>query len=184
MGEMLASTPAGRVDHFHRCGRRRCTESAEPPAIGATRLVLVNAAESNERVMREVMAAFERADVDGILAYYPDDDDFVYHDMTNPETPHRGREGMRGWLGEFFGMIDMSEAAMTVSNTVSEGDLIVGELELRATYVGDGAPEGGAPIVMHACVVQRIEAGRIREERLYIDSATVARQLEASATPE
>lgn len=138
-------------------------------------------ARSNEQVLRGVMAAFERQDVDGvdgILSYYPDDDDFAYIDMTEPEEVLRGRDGMRAWLDEFWSVIDMTGAKMNVLTAMSEGDRVAGELELHATYVGDDAPPGGAPVVMRACVVQRIVDGVIREERLYIDSATIPRQLE------
>jgi hypothetical protein len=136
---------------------------------------------SVEDVFRGTMAAFERQDAEGILSHYPEDDDFTYVDMTNPEVLVRGRDGMRAWLAEFWSVVDMTGAEMKVLSTMSEGDRVAGEIELHATYVGEGAPPDGARVVMPACVVQRIVDGVIREERLYIDSNAIPRQLEELA---
>lgn len=137
-----------------------------------------NETRSNEQVMREVMAAFERQDVDGILRFYPDDDDFFYIDMAQPDQVLRGRDGMRAWLAEFWSIVDMSGAEMNLLTVTSEGDRVAAEFELDVKYVGEGASPGGTPVVMPGCLVQRVVDGRIREERLYMDSQAIQRQLE------
>lgn len=139
---------------------------------GATK---AGTAPSNEQVMRAVMAAFERQDVDCILSYYPDDDDFTYIDMAEPDQVLRGRDGMRAWLAEFWSMVDMTGAEMRLLTITSEGDRVACEFELEATYVDGGTSPAGARVLMRGCLVQRIVDGRIREERLYMASAITPR---------
>jgi limonene-1,2-epoxide hydrolase len=130
---------------------------------------------SNEQVMRAVMDAFEHQDVDLILSYYPEDDDFTYIDMAEPDQVLRGRDGMRTWLGEFWSMVDMTGAEMRLQTITSEGERVACEFELEATYVDGGTALTGERVLMRGCLVQRIVDGTIRQEHLYMASAVAPR---------
>jgi uncharacterized protein (TIGR02246 family) len=127
------------------------------------------------QLIDEQMAAFDDGDVDRLVALFADDGVLV--DMHDPGTQIRGKDAYRAYLVEAFGPFrDISTETTAI---IEDGNTIVIETTVRGTFLAEPEVEDGprADVVLHYCLVERIEDGLVQEEHLYADSAELTRQI-------
>src|SRR4051812_3855852 len=134
--------------------------------------------ESLRQVFENQMAAYADGDVDRLLASFSDD--CVLQDMADPDRAFTGKTEIRAFLDEYFATFVDASVIRTV--VAAEGDTVVGELEVEATYIADPSAREQAPrIALRYCVIERVRHGRVCFERFYWDSAGLERQLHGHA---
>jgi ketosteroid isomerase-like protein len=133
---------------------------------------------STEAVFRTQMAAYAACDVEGLLASFTAD--CVLVDMADPANPFIGKDAVNGFLIGYFATL--RNVAVDVTHVAAGEDLVIGELDVTADYVG--APfceERPGAVRLRYCVAEEIRDGRVARERFYWDSGDFARQLAARA---
>jgi limonene-1,2-epoxide hydrolase len=120
--------------------------------------------ESNERVIREFLAAWARLDAAELTGYFTDD--IVYHNM--PGAPVAGREDVTKRIRAFLS--GWTETSWDVLNLLCAGDLVMVE-RVDRTKSGDKS-------VDLPCVgVFLMRDGKIAVWRDYFDLATYQRAM-------
>jgi predicted ester cyclase len=117
------------------------------------------------------MDAISRGDIDAILEHFTPDCQFT--DMH--EGASRNRDELRTYLEEYYSVVP--QMTVRIVSVVTEGDRLVGEVEIDGVYTGEGCAPGGSPITLHYCICDELENGLIKTERIYSDSAELAAQL-------
>ena len=60
----------------------------------------------------------------------------------------------------------------------TSGEKVIGEIEVRATYIGPPhSPERGRPVVLRYVAIDTVHGGLVHHERFYWDRAELERQL-------
>lgn len=133
---------------------------------------------STEAVFRTQMAAYAACDVEGLLASFAED--CVLTDMTDPGNPFIGKDAVEGFLVGYFATLRNVEVSVT---HVAAGDnLVIGELDVTADYVGTPfTEENHRAVRLRYCVAEEIRNGHVAQERFYWDSGDFARQLATDA---
>lgn len=114
-------------------------------------------------IVESELAAFARGDVDAVVEHFAED--CVLTVMIDG-LPLHGRDAARDYLEELYRVMPASAVRMT-SIVASDTD-VVAEIELRGRWLSD-APNGAELKRVRACIWSVLEAGRIREQRVYID---------------
>jgi uncharacterized protein (TIGR02246 family) len=125
-------------------------------------------------VFENQMDAYADGDAERLLASFSDD--CVLQDMADPENPFTGKAEIKRFLDDYFSTFVDATVARTV--VAAEGDTVVGELDVEATYVA--APysrAAGRRVAIRYCVIEKVRDGRVCFERFYWDSAALDRQL-------
>jgi uncharacterized protein (TIGR02246 family) len=125
-------------------------------------------------VFESQMTAYAAGDMEQLLASFSDD--CVLQDMAEPDNVFSGKAEIERFLDYYFSTF----VNATVNRTVvaAEGDTVVGELDVEATYVAHpDSREGGRRVAIRYCVIERVRDGKVCFERFYWDSAALARQL-------
>jgi limonene-1,2-epoxide hydrolase len=114
---------------------------------------------SNDTMIREFLAAWERRDTEHIVDAFTDDG--VYHSV--PLTPIVGKAAIREFVA---GFTDVPPGRLEIHHQVAVGDIVMNE---RTDYI----TLNGAPVVLPICGVFEIEDGRIKAWREYFDLSPV-----------
>lgn len=117
-----------------------------------------------ETLVRDFCAAWERRDVDALLAYFAPD--AVYHNM--PLEPVRGHAAIRDVLNVF--VPPASKIRFELLAIASRGDLVFTERVDRFTV-------GGKEVALPVAGVFEIRAGKVAAWRDYFDMGSYQRQL-------
>lgn len=125
-------------------------------------------ASANEALFRKIIAAFGRADIEGILDCFTED--CVYREMQRANHPVEGREAFRASLNEYFSIFDMTDSKITFVTVVANETHVFGEFETTARYIGPGSSPGGDIVTWTAALIDRLEGGKVKEEHVYVDS--------------
>ncbi len=123
---------------------------------------------SNERVVRDFIAAWSRLDHDELAAYFTEDG--VYHNM--PLAPAIGRDAVRDLIESFTS--GWTGTTWEVVNVAVAGDLVIAERIDHTRAVGRS--------VDLPCVgVFELQAGKIRCWRDYFDLDSYLRAMEPAS---
>ncbi len=124
-------------------------------------------------------AAENAHDVEGTLATYTDD--IVWDDVTNPDSPFRGKDE----VGQVYsGIIDAIPDVnlRTVRRFAGEGGrFVVDESILTGHVEGEwsGMQGGGAPVEVRILHIFELRDGLISYENAWFDASAVQRQINA-----
>jgi ketosteroid isomerase-like protein len=120
------------------------------------------------------IAAYAALDTERLMATFTED--CVLQDMADPENPFVGTVAIRGFLDEYFSTL--ADVSVEITTVVANGDKVVGELEVKATYVGEPYSRAdGREVIMRYCVIDTVRDSAICFERFYWDRAEFERQL-------
>ena len=103
-------------------------------------------------------------------------DDIVFNEAPMPE-PVRGKQAFREYLSAFFAAFP--DFALEATNMAPAGDQVWAEWVVRGTQRRDfaGIPAKGGRMDIRGASVFVIRGGKVAEERLYWDAATLQQQL-------
>jgi limonene-1,2-epoxide hydrolase len=110
---------------------------------------------SNDAMVREFLAAWERRDTEHIVDRFTDDG--VYHSV--PLTPIVGKAAIREFVAGFAGR---PPGRLVIRHQVATEHVVMNE---RTDYI----TLNGQPVVLPICGVFEIEDGRIKAWREYFD---------------
>ena len=114
-------------------------------------------AQSNDVMVRDFLAAWERRDTQYIVDHFTDD--AVYHSI--PLTPIVGKEAIAAFVAGFAGV---PPGRLEIRHQVASGSVVMNERIDHITL-------NGKPVVLAICGVFEIEDGRISAWREYFDMA-------------
>ena len=120
--------------------------------------------QTNERVIRDFIAAWSRLDAQELVSYFTEDG--VYHNMPGPPVAGRANveKLIRGFLSAW------TETRWDILNLLCEGDVVIAERVDRT--------RAGAKSVDLPCTgVFELENGKIKEWRDYFDLGTYQRAM-------
>ena len=120
--------------------------------------------ETNERVIRDFVAAWTRLDAKEIAAYFSDDG--VYHNM--PMAPISGRANVEALIAGFIG--SWTRTHWDLLHVLCAGKVVIAE---RVDHITAGAKSVDLPVVG----VFELEGGKIKRWRDYFDMATYQRAM-------
>jgi limonene-1,2-epoxide hydrolase len=123
--------------------------------------------DSNEKIVRDFIAAWSRLDTDELVAFFATDG--VYHNMMN--RPVSGHDNLRAFIGGFIR--NWTATTWDILNIVAKGDIVIAE-RLDRTKIGDRSVD------LPCCGVFEMDGGKIKVWRDYFDLATYTK---AIATP-
>lgn len=118
-----------------------------------------SAAGSNDRMIREFLAAWERRDTEHIVECFADDG--VYHSM--PLTPIVGKAAIRAFV---VGFTDKPPGRIEIHHQVASDTVVMNE---RTDHI----ILNGQPVSLAISGVFEIEDGRIKAWREYFDLGPV-----------
>ena len=113
--------------------------------------------ESNDRLIREFLAAWERRDTEYIVECFSDDG--VYHSV--PLTPIVGKAAISEFVA---GFADVPPGRLEIHHQVASDNLVMNERTDHITL-------NGKAVTLPICGVFEIENGRIKAWREYFDLA-------------
>ena len=120
--------------------------------------------ETNERVIRDFVAAWTRLDAKEIAAYFSDDG--VYHNI--PMAPISGRANVEALIAGFIG--SWTRTHWDLLHVLCAGNVVIAE---RVDHITAGAKSVDLPVVG----VFELEGGKIKRWRDYFDMATYQRAM-------
>lgn len=139
---------------------------------------------SREMIDRVIDQHFEferRDDVEGVLATLKPD---AVHDTVGlPDGPLSGREQARGFYKQLFS--DLKQERVDTTRRYYGSDFVVDESFWQGRAVGNplGIPGGNRPLSFRILHVFELEPdGMIRRENVWLDFASIMRQLGGPAT--
>lgn len=119
---------------------------------------------TNERVVREFLAAWSRLDTNEIVGFFTANG--VYRNMMS--KPVAGQDALRNFIGGFIK--DWTRTDWDVLNIVSRGDIVIVE-RLDRTMIGSKSVD------LPCCGVFELQAGKINVWRDYFDLATYSKAI-------
>lgn len=118
--------------------------------------------ETNEKIIREFIAAWSRLDPGELAEYFAEDG--VYHNM--PAQPVAGRANVENLIKGFIA--SWTETTWELVNILCSGDLVIAE-RIDRTIAGDKSVD------LPCTGVFEMEGGKIKVWRDYFDFATYQR---------
>ena len=119
---------------------------------------------TNEKIIRDFIAAWSRLNVDELVAYFSEDG--VYHNM--PTDPVVGHEALRVFIGAFVAGWDKTD--WKILNLLVDGDIVVVE-RMDRTIAAE------KPVNLPCCGVFEMSNGKIAVWRDYFDMTTYIKAL-------
>ena len=103
-------------------------------------------------------------------------DDFVFDESPSPE-PVRGKRAFRDYLTALFD--SFPDVTIEATNVAPSGDHVWAEWVMRGSHERDfmGIPAKGKSVNVRGASIFTVKGGKLAEERLYWDLATLQRQL-------
>lgn len=127
-----------------------------------------------EQLFRTQMASYANCDVNGLLDSFTDD--CVLTDMADTANPFVGKAAVRRFLVEYFST--MREVDVVVTHVAVGDNLVIGELNVTADYVGHPFSEQDSRTVrLRYCVAEEFRDGQVANERFYWDTREFKCQL-------
>jgi steroid delta-isomerase-like uncharacterized protein len=112
--------------------------------------------------------------------------EFVWEDVIE-QVPLPGQgPGIEGLKDVLRAMrVGFPDLIFSVHEQVTEGDKVVSRFEWTGTHRGEffGVPATGKPVRVWGIVIDRLEAGRIKETRLIMDTMGLMMQLGVIPNP-
>lgn len=106
----------------------------------------------------------------------------VYSDRTermdpNVQQPTRGTQAIASYVAALHK--GFSDFKLQINQQISEGDQVASEWICTGTHDGEfqGVPATGRHVAIHGLTLNRIEDGKIVEERVYFDRLSLLQQL-------
>jgi steroid delta-isomerase-like uncharacterized protein len=129
--------------------------------------------DENKRVIRELFDAVNQNDLERIMTMVTDD--VVVHTPIPGVPP--GREGLRGFMGVYFGAFP--EQRVEVHELVAEGDRVLARHTHHVKHGGEfaGMPPTGREAVVHGLELFRIADGKVAEMWHHDDLLGLMQQL-------
>ena len=131
--------------------------------------------EQNKAVIKNVFAALNERDLDGVLAHYKPDCRFYGWAPNTMETLDvaGNRESMSALLAAF------PDSRFPVENIVAEADRVVVPHSFRGTHQADfqGVPATGKSVNVNAIIIFRMENGKVAESWLSAEYMGLMQQL-------
>ena len=117
--------------------------------------------EANKDIVRRMLDASDRGDLDAILELYAPD--YVEHSPSGVRRGAAGREDLRRVLSAM--LVAFPDTRHTLHDLVAEGDTVVARLSATATHTGPlfGHPPTGKAVSLSGITIYRIVEGRIAE---------------------
>jgi steroid delta-isomerase-like uncharacterized protein len=117
--------------------------------------------EANKDLVRRLMAASDRGDLDAVMEFYASD--YVEHSASGVRRGAAGREDLRRVLAAMLHAFP--DTRHTIHDLVAEGDTVVARLSATATHTGAlfGHPPTGKEVSLSGITIYRIADGRIAE---------------------
>jgi len=113
-------------------------------------------------------------------------EEFVWEDVVE-QVPLPGQgPGLEGLKDVLRAMrAGFPDLVFTILEQVAEEDKVVSRFEWTGTHQGEffGVPATGKPVRVWGVVIDRLEAGRIKDTRLLMDSMGLMMQLGVIAPP-
>lgn len=120
--------------------------------------------DSNEKIVRDFIAAWSTLDADELVAFFATDG--VYHNMMN--RPVSGHDNLRAFIGGFIR--NWTSTTWDILNIVAKDNIVMAE-RLDRTKVGDHHVD------LPCCGVFEMSGGKIKVWRDYFDLATYTKAL-------
>lgn len=133
-------------------------------------------AREKEALLRRQVEAWARNDLDDLLTLY--NEDMVYIDIPFSDRPVRGKQAFREYLEGYNAQFVSGTVQVEYTNIVASSTAVVGELRVKARYVGEGAPNGGAEISWRVVLIDTIVDGKVSTEHAHFDSMAFAKAIE------
>ena len=114
---------------------------------------------TNEKIIRDFIAAWSRLNVDELVAYFCEDG--VYHNM--PADPVAGHEALKAFISAF--LTNWEKTDWEILNLLVDGDTVMVERMDRTVAAGK-------PVDLPCCGVFEMRNGRIAVWRDYFDMTT------------
>jgi steroid delta-isomerase-like uncharacterized protein len=129
-------------------------------------------------VTRAYFDGWNRHDVERIVAMLADD--YLYESDASP-GPVRGHSEFRAFAATFLAAFP--DLAFEVRPAVTSDGLVVAQWIATGTHRGAlvGVPPSGQRITLRGCDVNRVDNARLVHTAAYWDSATLFRQIGATA---
>jgi ketosteroid isomerase-like protein len=121
--------------------------------------------QANVELVRRVLDAFNRGDVDAVIAAFDADCEIV-EPPEMPDSPavgYRGPPGIRTWMGNLRGVTDARFEARQIK---PNGNRLL--CELASTGLGQAS---GVPVEWVTYAVVEVRAGRIRRIQVFLSEA-------------
>ena len=119
----------------------------------------------NVAIMERLVTAFNRDDVEGVLATF-DEDCTIIEPPEVPDTPRegfRGHDGVRAWMANLRGVGGIEFVVVSADST---GDVVFSE------WTGRGLGQASeAPIAWTTFIVMHMREGRILRVRAFLSEA-------------
>jgi len=120
--------------------------------------------ETNERIIRDFVAAWSRRDATELAGYFSEDG--VYHNM--PMGPVAGRDNVEKLIRGFIG--SWTETKWELLHVLCSGSVVIAERV-------DRIRAGGKSVELPVVGVFELEGGKIKKWRDYFDMATYQRAM-------
>ena len=119
--------------------------------------------ESNQRAIRELLAAVDRGELERVLSFYSPD--YVDHDASESRAAASGSSfsALRPAFAAFYRAF--GDVRHTVDDLFGAGDRVAARVSVEAVHVEPlfGIPPSGKTIRNQSIVIYRFENGRIVE---------------------
>lgn len=127
------------------------------------------------QVLKHQIDAFTTLDADKMIGTFAKEG-AVLQDMADPDHPYEGREAIHGFLADYFSKV--RNASATIVTATTNDDTVVGELEMRFTWVAEPfTAENGRDIMLRYVVYDTVRDGEIAHERFYWNPGELEAQL-------
>jgi ketosteroid isomerase-like protein len=126
-------------------------------------------AQENEEVVRRLVEAFNRDEVDTVVAAFTADCQ-IDEPPQMPDSPaggYRGPDGVREWMGN---LRDVAGASFELGEVTSSGDTLLWEVASRAQGRGSDVP-----IDWKTFAVFELRDGRVARLRVFLDRPEAVR---------
>jgi hypothetical protein len=133
----------------------------------------------NEALLKKQVDAWARNDLDALLALY--NDEMEYIDIPFIDRPVRGKKDFREYLEIYNAQFVPGTVQVEYENIIANSISAVGELSVKARYIGDGAPEGGVDILWPVVLIDTFVNGKVSTEHAHFDSQAFARAVKLAA---
>jgi predicted ester cyclase len=139
--------------------------------------------EANKEIVRRVLEEYwhngDEAIIDELFL-----DDFVNHDLSNPEQ--RGRKAFKEWGNGISTAFNTGFPGwrVTIEDLVAEGDRVAKRWILRGTHKGEyfGVAPTGKQVAMRAVTIYHFAGGKVKEIWWNYDIFGLMQQIGAIST--
>ena len=135
---------------------------------------------AREEVVHEIVARFNRRDLEGLLERYADD--AALHEPY-VEEPIAGKKALRRFHEELFRAFP--DETLEIRQLISSGDWVVARIVASATHSGEflGMAPTGRRFTVPECTVFEFRGDLVENVWVYVDSGSIARQLGYTFAP-